>query len=109
MPEKINNSDATPQALPDPQGDARVTGDLQNAQALGANEVQRLMDAAAAKGYFGTSPDPTPREAYSVAGQLRAQPVPETDPAAAAQAAETARTLAAGEAPSAEADAAPKA
>lgn len=103
MPEKINNSDATPQALPDPQGDARVTGDLQNAQALGANEVQRLMDAAAAKGYFGTSPDPTPREAYSVAGQLRAQPVPETDPAQAAQAAETARQV------DADAGAAPKA
>ena len=77
MAEKKSNSDATPQA----------------AQAAGSEEVQAAFDAAADKGYFGTSPDPTPREAYSVAGQLSAMPVPETDPKAAADAAETARKL----------------
>lgn len=75
MAEKTNKSDA-PAA-----GDA------------GADEVQAAFDAAADKGYFGTSPDPTPRAAYSVAGQLRAMPVPETDPAAAVKAEEAARAL----------------
>lgn len=59
----------------------------------GAEEVQRAFDAAADKGYFGHSPDPTPREAYSVAGQLSAMPVPETDPAAAAKADAAQRAL----------------
>ena len=74
--EKKTNSDATPQA-----------------QDAGAEEVQAAFDKAEEKGYFGHSPDPTPRAAYSVAGQLSAMPVPETDPKAAAAAAETARKL----------------
>jgi hypothetical protein len=67
--EKKSKSDATPQAV-----------------APGSEDVQRAFDAAEDKGYFGQSPDPTPREAYSVAGQLRGAATPETDPAAAAQA-----------------------
>jgi hypothetical protein len=73
--EKKSKSDATPQG------------------AAGSEEVQRAFDAAEDKGYFGQAVDPTPRAAYSVAGQLSAMPVPETDPKAAADAAETARKL----------------
>lgn len=73
--EKKTNSDATPQG------------------ATGADEVQAAFDAAEDKGYFGHAVDPTPREAYTVAGQLGAMPTPETDPHAAAAAAETARKL----------------
>jgi hypothetical protein len=74
MAEKKSKSDATPQG------------------AAGSEEVQRAFDAAEDKGYFGQAVDPTPRAAYSVAGQLSAMPTPETDPKAAADAAETART-----------------
>ena len=69
--EKKTKSDATPQS-----------------DAGGADEVQRAFDAAEEKGYFGQSPDPTPRAAYSVAGQVSGAPVPETDPEAAAKAEE---------------------
>jgi hypothetical protein len=55
-------------------------------QELGGEQVQHAMDAAADKGYFGTSPDPTPRANYSVAGQVAGAPTPETDDALAAEA-----------------------
>ena len=32
------------------------------------------------KGYWGTVPDPTPNEAYTLAGVSQGQPTPETDP-----------------------------
>jgi hypothetical protein len=53
---------------------------------LGGEQVQAAMDAATDKGYFGESPDPTPRANYSVAGQAAGAPTPETDDALAAEA-----------------------
>ncbi len=49
-------------------------------------EVQAQADAAAEKGYFGVSPDPTPRENYTVAGVVVGKPTPETDEQAKADA-----------------------
>lgn len=49
-------------------------------------EVQADFDAAAEKGYFGVSPDPTPRENYTVAGVVAGKPTPETDEQAKADA-----------------------
>lgn len=51
-----------------------------------ANEVQKKVDAAEEKGYFGVSPDPTPRENYTVAGVIAGKPTPETDEQARADA-----------------------
>ena len=51
------------------------------------NEVQKHMDEANDKGYFGETADPTPREHYTVAGVVAGKPTPETDDAAAAAAA----------------------
>lgn len=51
-----------------------------------AAEVQRRVDAAEEKGYFGVSPDPTPRENYTVAGVTSGKPTPETDEQARADA-----------------------
>lgn len=51
-----------------------------------ANEVQKKVDAAEEKGYFGVSPDPTPRENYTVAGVTAGKPTPETDEQARADA-----------------------
>lgn len=48
--------------------------------------VQADFDAAAEKGYFGVSPDPTPRENYTVAGVVAGKPTPETDEQAKADA-----------------------
>ncbi len=44
----------------------------------GQAEVQANFDEAAEKGYFGYSPDPTPRENYSLQTPQDA-PTPETD------------------------------
>lgn len=49
-------------------------------------EVQRKTDEAEAKGYLGVSPDPTPRENYTVAGVIAGKPTPETDEQAKADA-----------------------
>lgn len=49
-------------------------------------EVQAKFDAAAEKGYVGISPDPTPRENYTVAGVVAGKPTPETDEQARADA-----------------------
>lgn len=45
----------------------------------GQAEVQAVVDEAEKKGYFGTSPDDTPRENYTVAGVTSGKPTPETD------------------------------
>lgn len=44
----------------------------------GVAEVQEIMDEATDKGYFGYSPDPTPRENYGALNNDA--PTPETDP-----------------------------
>ena len=44
----------------------------------GQAEVQAKVDEAAEKGYFGTSPDETPRENYTLAGVAAGKPTPET-------------------------------
>lgn len=44
----------------------------------GAAQIQALHDEANAKGYFGYSPDPTPRANYGALNN--AAPTPETDP-----------------------------
>ncbi len=41
--------------------------------------VQRQVDEEIEKGYFGYSPDPTPRENYTIAGVTSGKPTPETD------------------------------
>lgn len=46
----------------------------------GASEVQAAFDEAAEKGYFGESPDDTPRENYSLQTPQDA-PTPETEAA----------------------------
>lgn len=45
----------------------------------GQAEVQSTVDEAAEKGYFGTTPDPTPNENYTLAGVTSGKPTPETD------------------------------
>lgn len=47
---------------------------------LGAAEVQKKVDAAEDKGYFGEVPDPTPSDHYTVSGVTSGKPTPETDP-----------------------------
>ena len=48
-------------------------------------EVQANMDAEQDKGYYGTVPDPTPNENYTVRGVAAGLPTPETDPEQAAK------------------------
>lgn len=53
---------------------------------LGQAEVQARVDEATERGYVGTVPDPTPNEAYTLAGVVAKRPTPETDAGAAADA-----------------------
>lgn len=46
---------------------------------LGASQVQAIFDEANAKGYFGTTPDETPNENYTLKGVTSGKPTPETD------------------------------
>lgn len=46
---------------------------------LGAAEVQEHFDEANEKGYFGTVPDETPNENYTLAGVNSGKPTPETE------------------------------
>jgi hypothetical protein len=46
---------------------------------LGASEVQAKFDEANEKGYFGTTPDETPNENYTLAGVTSGKPTPETE------------------------------
>ncbi len=67
------------------QKNAKTTGGSSptaKADDAGQKELQEVFDEAAEKGYFGTTPDPTPNENYSLQTPLDA-PVPETDAAAA--------------------------
>lgn len=45
----------------------------------GEAEVQAKMDEAEDKGYFGTTPDDTPNENYTLQGVTSGKPTPETD------------------------------
>lgn len=49
------------------------------ADKVGADEVQAKFDEANEKGYFGSSPDETPRENYTLQGVTSGKPTPETD------------------------------
>lgn len=53
---------------------------------LGRSEVQDTFDKWNAQGYRGVKVDPTPNEAYTVAGVTSGQPTPETDADLAAEA-----------------------
>lgn len=44
----------------------------------GQAEVQSAFDEAADKGYFGTTPDDTPNENYTLSGVTSGKPTPET-------------------------------
>ncbi len=44
-----------------------------------AAEVQEVVEAEQEKGFRGVEVDPTPNEAYTVAGVTSGQPTPETD------------------------------
>jgi hypothetical protein len=52
--------------------DANTTDDA------GQAEVQARFDDANDKGYFGTTPDDTPNENYTLAGVTSGKPTPET-------------------------------
>jgi hypothetical protein len=41
------------------------------------DDVQAWFDEAAAKGYFGNTPDGTPNENYTLAGVTKGAPTPE--------------------------------
>ena len=45
----------------------------------GRAQVQSEMDKVQEKGHFGDAVDPTPNEAYTVAGVTAGDPTPETD------------------------------
>lgn len=45
----------------------------------GQDEVQAKFDEANAKGYFGHTPDKTPRENYTLKGVTSGKPTPETE------------------------------
>lgn len=62
----------------------------------GQAEVQKKFDEEQEQGYVGTVPDPTPNENYTVAGVVKGAPTPETDPKAAAKAADQAANVAEG-------------
>lgn len=63
-----------------------VEKDPEGVAEKGNAQVQKATDEAEEKGYRGTSPDPTPRENYTVAGVTAGKPTPETDEKAASEA-----------------------
>lgn len=54
------------------------TDDGEGAVENTAAAIQKLTDEAEGKGYFGTSPDETPRANYTVEGVVAGKPTPET-------------------------------
>lgn len=54
----------------------------------GQAEVQAKFDKEQEQGYIGSVPDPTPNDAYTVAGVLKGSGTPESDPKVAQKAAE---------------------
>jgi len=63
-----------------------VDKDPEGVAEKGNAQVQEETDKAEDKGYRGVSPDPTPRDHYTVAGVTAGKPTPETDPDLAAEA-----------------------
>lgn len=49
-----------------------------SADDAGQAEVQAVSDEATEKGYFGTTPDETPNENYTLQGVTSGKPTPET-------------------------------
>lgn len=47
----------------------------------GEAQVQAISDEASEKGYFGTTPDKTPNENYTLAGVVAGKPTPESEAA----------------------------
>lgn len=45
---------------------------------LGQAEIQAKFDAAEAQGFWGSVPDATPNENYTLAGVIAGKPTPET-------------------------------
>lgn len=62
-------------ATPEPQKGSSKD----NADDLGASQVEEAFDEAAEKGYFGESPDDTPRDHYTLKGVAEGKPTPETE------------------------------
>lgn len=75
-PEKVSAQSASNDA-------AQTGGDA----AQDAAEVQANVDVETEQGFRGVEVDPTPNEAYTLAGQNAGAPTPETDEAAAKTAA----------------------
>ena len=50
-----------------------------SADDAGQAEVQAKFDEANEKGYFGTTPDETPNENYTLQGVTSGKPTPETE------------------------------
>lgn len=50
-----------------------------SAEDVGQAEVQKRFDEANEKGFFGHSPDETPRENYTLKGVTSGKPTPETE------------------------------
>lgn len=50
-----------------------------DADDAGQAEVQAKFDEAEEKGYFGTTPDDTPNENYTLKGVTSGKPTPETE------------------------------
>jgi hypothetical protein len=64
-----------------PKSGTKTAAEVQKAaDEAGADEVQASFDEAAEKGYFGETPDPTPRENYTASGVGQGLPTPESDP-----------------------------
>jgi hypothetical protein len=55
----------------------KTTAAPASADDLGQAEVQARFDEAEAKGYWGSVPDETPNEAYTLAGVTAGKPTPE--------------------------------
>ena len=53
-----------------------------------AKQVQEAVDKETEQGFSGVEVDPTPNENYTLEGVTSGKPTPETDPKAAAKAAE---------------------
>jgi hypothetical protein len=80
MPEKDRPTKEQAKAAKAVDADAEGVAEEGNAQ------VQQQVDAIEEKGYLGYSPDPTPRDHYTVKGVGAGKPTPETDEKAAAKA-----------------------
>lgn len=50
-----------------------------SADDAGQGEVQAKVDEASEKGYYGTVPDKTPNEHYTLQGVISGKPTPETE------------------------------